>query len=400
VVSLVAPTPSAGRKHGSDPLGVDVKTHRLPVLLAALLAATPALAAPAAAPKARAPRNEMHELLVRQCRTHAADPKNPWALAHGVTGLGADFRARDGRRATQAMVADFLQKANDPRVGPYGFPARTADGTPADAHPNLLVKTLVQAGLQQGTTWNTAAGKVSLAQLVESARRGFHHVPSNDHYWEQVGWTLDLLASTLKPGEGAVFQNGTGDTIDFNQVMDDALAYLERANAALAAGMDAGSPSVPKNRQGIYSHPCGGLHLVQALGSWARHPEVRARWGKRWERQIEVLFYRVRSERPQYEAALQARPDHRIAVLTQMVKFYGHFLETTGRLKAEAGFTPSPEQLRDIYTARGQLALAVRQLDSLGAFQQMDRLRETQRQVWLDLIGDSCHAVNGWNHWP
>lgn len=371
-----------------------MKTCRLPVLLAAVLAATPALAA-----KKQAPKNEMHQLLEKQCRTHASDPKNPWALAHGITGLGVSLKAKDGRPADRVMIGDFLQKGTDPRLGDWGFPSALPDGTPADAHPNLLVKTLVQAGVKPSTTYAGAGAKVSLAQLIESAKRSFHHVPTNDHYWEQAGWTLDLLASTLPPGEKAIFTNGTGATIDFNQVMDDALAYMERATAELGKGMDAGNPTVAKNRQGIYTHPCGGLHLFQALGSWARNPHVRTHWGKRWTRQIDILFYRLRSERPQYEAALQSLPDHRIAILTQMVKFYGHFLETTGRLKAEAGFEPTPEQMRDIYTARGQLALAVRQLDGLGAFERMDHLRETQRQVWLDLIGDSCHAVNGWNHW-
>jgi hypothetical protein len=255
----------------------------------------------------------------------------------------------------------------------------------------------VLAGLPLSTAFQTkAAGKITLGELVQGVQRGFVHVPSNANYWADVGWTLDLLAAVHTPGPSAVFTNGAGTTVDLNRVMDDALSELERAQADLLAAMDAGQPEVPKRKQGLYAHPCGGIHLVQAVFHWARFPQVRKAWGKRLERQVAVLGWRLGSERRQYEAALQAAPApyHR-RLLVQMVKFYGHFLETFGRLRVEKGWKWTAQDKQRVATARALLDDAVRRLQALGAFDQYEEVVRMDRQVALDLVGDSCHAIHG-----
>jgi len=359
---------------------------RFPQLL--LLLALPAVAAPPS-PEAQ---------LRTQCLLHAADPKNPWGLAHGICAFGSSYAASDGRRAADVILGDFLQKGSGTGATlPYSFARYAKDGTPVEPHTNLNIKTLVLAGLPLTTAFETkAAGKVTLGELVQGVHRGFVHVPSNPNYWADVGWTLDLLAAVHKPGPSAVFTNGAGTTIDLNRVMDDALSELERSQLDLLAAMDSGQPEVPKRKQGIYAHPCGGLHLVQAVFHWARFPEVRKAWGKRLERQVAVFGWRLGSERRQYEAALQAAPApyHR-RLLVQMVKFYGHFLETYGRLRAEKTWKWSAQDKQRVATARALLDDAVRRLQAMGAFDQYEEVVRMDRQVALDLVGDSCHAVHG-----
>lgn len=349
--------------------------------------------------KAPAARAEAHRELHIQCLIWAANSKNPWALAHGITGLGPNFAAENGRRASEVIVSGFLQKGGPPAGNPYSYDRYAPDGTPIEPHTNLIVKTLVLAGVPPSTRFQAAFGELSLAEMVEGVKRGFRHAPANEQYWRDSAWTLDLLAATLRPGKGARFINGAGEMVDFEQVMDDALAYLEKTQADLAAGMDKGLPQVEKRKQGIYAHHCGGLHFVQAVGSWTRHPEVRKRWGARLDRQLQVLFFRLGSEARQYEAALAQAPGYKLQILTQMVKFYGHFLETTGRLKVESGFRPSEGQQREIEKAKALLDRAVRELKELRAFESMEKLRSSHPQIYLDLIGDSCHATHGWDYW-
>jgi hypothetical protein len=345
---------------------------------------------------AAAPSTE--EQLRTHCLLHAADPRNPWALAHGICALGASYAASDGRRAADVIVGDFLQKGPDggPTL-PYGFARFEQDGTPVEPHTNLNVKTLVLSGLPLSTTFQAkAAGKVTLGQLVEGVKRGFVHVPQSPAYWADVGWTLDVLSALLKPGKAAIFTNGAGASVDFNRVMDDALRELERSQADLLAAMDAGQPEVAKRKQGIYAHSCGGLHLVQAVFHWARHPAVKKAWGKRLDRQVAVLNWRLGSERRQYEAALQAAPaPYQRKILVQMLKFYGHFLETWGRLRAEKTRAPSAADRQRVATARALLDDAVRRLQATGAFEQQAQLLVQDRQTGLDLLGDSCHAAHG-----
>lgn len=343
---------------------------------------------------------ETRQRLRQHCLIFAADPKNPWALAHGVTALGRSFVAADGRRAVDVMVGDFLKKENPDAGSPFGFDRFGAEGVPVEPHTNLITKTLVLANVPPQTKFRTSFGKVGLRELVESAKWGFRHTPSSEDYWRDAAWTLDLLGSVLGPGKKALFQNGAGQTVDFDGVMDDALEYLEKVQADLANGMERGLGQVDKRKQGIYAHTCGGLHFVQAVDQWARFPDVRKKWGARLDKQVEVLFYRLGSETRQYEAALVQAPQFKLQLLTQELKFYGHFLETVGRLKKELRYPFTESQLRDVARARAYLDHAVRQLDEVHAFETMDALRRNQPQIYLDLIGDSCHAAHGWDLWP
>ena len=83
----------------------------------------------------------------------------------------------------------------------------------------------------------------------------------------------------------------------------------------------------------------------------------------------------------------------------QKLKFYGHWLETLGRYRDETGWTPSPTQLQALRHAGALLDGAVRRLDASGAWRSRESLKNTDRALYLDLIGDTCHAARGWRDW-
>jgi hypothetical protein len=221
-------------------------------------------------------------------------------------------------------------------------------------------------------------------------------------YWRDVGWTLSLFAATQKPGTS--WKTADGQVVNLDQVFDDALAELESATADLQNGLEKHLPQVDKRKQGVYAHSCGGLHFVQGVLGWARHPAVKKKWGARLDKQIAIHFYRLGSERLQYDAAYQqaitSMPQFKLPVLVQMVKFYGHWLETVAHLRDDLGWKPNAAQLQDINRAKAYLDLAVRGLEETKAMTQMEQLAKTQKQVYLDLIGDSCHAAAGLKEWP
>ena len=62
------------------------------------------------------PRSHAAEVLRTHCLMWAADPKNPWALAHGVKTLGPNFLASDGRKAVDVIFHDFLLRNTLPDV--------------------------------------------------------------------------------------------------------------------------------------------------------------------------------------------------------------------------------------------------------------------------------------------
>ncbi|MFO0600157.1 MAG: hypothetical protein U0228_32915 [Myxococcaceae bacterium] len=342
-------------------------------------------------------------MLRTQCLLWAAEPTNPWALAHGVKTLGPAFLASDGRKATDVIFHDFLLKNVLPDGGPgqgapFGFQRYGADQTPIEPHTNLNTKALVaDAKMPLNTKFKTTWGEVTLAQMVESVKLGFRHVPSVPEYWRDVGWTLSIFAATQKPG--TTWKTSDGSTIVLDQVFDDALTELEAETADLKKGLEEHQPKVDKRKQGVYAHSCGGLHFVQGVLAWARFPEVRKRWGARLDTQVAIHFYRLESERVQYEAAFQqalgGMPQFKLPILVQMVKFYGHWLETVAHFRDDFGLKLTDEQKLSVNKAKAFLDVAVRGLETEKAFERMKELKASQLQIYLDLIGDSCHAAHG-----
>jgi hypothetical protein len=380
-----------------------------------------------AAARGAPPPPSAPSLLATRCRAWAADPRNPWALAHGMVLDGRDFRARDGRLAADVVVADFLRRgphtgSREAEAGTSGkpgqappstkavrdtspasatrepgalsFDAYAPDGTPVEPHPALHLKTLLLAGYPPGHRFRTDWGAVTPRELVEDLKRDFRPALASS---PEGAWALDALSLSLRPG--ATFRDGTGAAVRFDAVMEAALATLEAAHAELAEGMKAGRPEVPKRRQGIYAHPCGGLHFFQAVAGWARHPSVRKAWRQRLDAQVDVLLYRLDSETRQYESALASAPAYRLPLLVQMLKFHGHLLETLGRYRDDTGWRPTPAQRQTVERARGYLEGTVRRLREAGAFDGLEAPTARERQLALDLIGDTCHAAHGEALW-
>src|SRR5439155_21936375 len=131
----------------------------------------------------------------------AADVHDPWALAHGVTALGANFVAADGRRAVDVMVDDYLRKNPSDAGMPLGYETFASDGTPIEPHPNLFTNTLVNAGVPPSARFRTRAGDVTLEQIVRGIEKGFHHAPASEYYGREAECALDVLSQTHKPGK-------------------------------------------------------------------------------------------------------------------------------------------------------------------------------------------------------
>ncbi|MCP3161636.1 hypothetical protein [Myxococcus qinghaiensis] len=343
------------------------------------------------------------EELAGRCRAWASDARNPWALAHGVVLDGRDFRASDGRLASDVVVADFLRRTPALEDAPSKradlfFEPFTSDGTPVEPHPALQVKTLLAAGLPLSQRFTASWGPVTLRELVEDVKRDFRMDQVTS---AESAWRLDVLSLTSRPGD--TFRDGTGQQVSVNAVMERALTTLEAEQAELASGLKARRPEVPKRGQGIYAHPCGGLHYFQAVAGWARHPSVRAAWKPRLAAQVDVLLYRLDSEMRQYETAWASLPTQREQVLAQMLKFQGHLLETLGRFRDDTGWRPTAVQQETVERARRYLENTLRRMDETGLLAAPASVATRNRQLALDLVGDTCHAAHGealWSRLP
>jgi hypothetical protein len=82
-----------------------------------------------------------------------------------------------------------------------------------------------------------------------------------------------------------------------------------------------------------------------------------------------------------------------------MLKFHGHLLETLGRYRDDTGWRPTPAQRETVERARTYLEGTVRRLEQLGAFNELPAIAARERQLALDLVGDTCHAAHGEALW-
>ena len=98
------------------------------------------------------------------------------------------------------------------------------------------------------------------------------------------------------------------------------------------------------------------------------------------------------------QSASTAQREHstfRLKLTVQRLKFLGHWLETVSKMQAMGLFVPDAVQLTTIEGAAQNLVVTVNDLQKQGAFDKLPEIRAKDEQIYLDIIGDSGHAVRG-----
>lgn len=320
----------------------------------------------------------------------AHDRTNPWAMAHGLLVFGKDMKASDGRLAVDVMVSDFTVSAKSDGRKIYGFPERTASGTPVDPHGNMIVRALLAAGVNEDKKFKLGTGEtITLKRLADDAE-WVTAIPTNDKDWHRFAWT-----------HGAILErHGASDAIDTKfgkktllELALRAVHHLEEDQQTLTRLRESGHPEqVTKDRTGIFGHPCGGLHFVQTTAEAAQQQgdenllaKVRA--------QLDTVLFRWEAERRIYRNFATQRPDVRILILVQELKFYGHILETFALASEQGVVKLSADDKKRLREVAGDLLNTIEALS--GAYANLDKIKASSAQTYYDLIGDGCHAIRG-----
>jgi hypothetical protein len=220
--------------------------------------------------------------------------------------------------------------------------------------------------------------------------------PTSIKHPDDLPWTLQGLATWLRP-EAATWRNLAGHTIDLNQVTDWAVDRLEQETARLREIRTTGG-KLRKDAKHIMRFTCGGAHLFQgvsyAVGRGFGSPRCR----EVLREQTELLLWRREAELLAYREALRERPDLEVTMLVQQAKFLGHWNESVHKALILGLDQPDEAARAGLEKGLQQLVETVRLLQAAGAYQRMDRLRLSPGQdlnIYLDLVGDSCHALRG-----
>ncbi len=328
--------------------------------------------------------------------TYAGDPDNPWAIAHGVLARGPEFRLSDGRPAVPHLFSSFAEERTIGTHSLLGFP-RALGEIRVEPHTDLLLKNLGEVGVLPETVYPTRIGDRPVADLYRyTLIKTFLQPAQNKSSYDgpnDIPWGVQALAQWAPPGE-LQWIASDGTTMDLDDLATFNTAVITQESAFMFDAMQK-KQSFTRQGQALFAYTCGGSHLVQGASYAIARGYGTPRDRKMVEAQAPLLFYRLPIELDIVDEALKTNPRHKTRLLVQRMKFLGHFLETISKMQAMGLFVPTDDQIRTVEGAAQNLVVTVEALKKAGVFDNMAPLREKDEQLYLDVIGDACHAVRG-----
>lgn len=328
-------------------------------------------------------------------RRHGADPLNPWAIGHGLIAMGPEFELSNGQPAVDWLFSEYAVELTAEGVTTVQFPRKKGD-IRVEPHKQLMLKAMAEAGVRPDRAVTVQGKPHTVADLYRGAVLASWLVPARNHSSfaspNDMPWAVQALSAWAPPGPM------TWTAIDGTPMALDDLAtfttsVLVAESQTLFAAMEAGA-QMQKRKQGVFAYTCGGAHLLQGSAYAVARGRSTDLAHKAIQGQIPLLYWRLPQELRVYDEATSRAPQHAQVMLVQRLKFLGHWLESAHKLAILGFYAPTEEQQRQMGGAAQQLALTVEALEQQGVFGAMDRLRTEDEQLYLDVIGDSAHALH------
>lgn len=321
------------------------------------------------------------------------DPNNAWAIGHALQGLGSDGRMPDGGSAVDYLFATYAERAAVGTASVVRFVKARGD-IRVEPHSGLTIKILTDMGVRPDRAVTVQGAPATVGDLWRGTVLGAWVDGDDTSFgsWNDTPWTLQAIAAWAPPGFAWTADGGHAMTVDlFTHAVVDRLvsetAFLSQARAAGGA--------FQKQKQGIFAYTCGGAHLLQGA-SYA----VSRGFGAPADRAAVIEALHTQAWRFPIELAIVDDmvvrvPKARSLLLVQRLKMVGHHLETLQRGAAEGLVGPADQDIVDsVAMAERELIATAAAIGKSGAFDAMAEVRAANEQVFLDLIGDSAHAVH------
>jgi hypothetical protein len=347
--------------------------------------------------------------LVGVVEGHARDPGNPWAIVHGMLALGPTMRLTNDADPVDWMFEHYGEVHEVGGAELVGFPDRKGEAL-VEPHTDLILKALTESRVAPDRKVTVAGRPFTVESLyrhslwqawVEGRTTGYQQGSYNDTPWALQGlsaWAPADLAWTAQKGHPMTMDLFTHEVV----------SQLDLETQEMQAAMEAGQIVQKDVRKGLFRYTCGGQHLLQG----AAYAVARGFGGEPDKavicEQLAVLRWRIDVELSAIDPILSSPDSTRpiqVVLLSQRLKFLGHWLETTHKIGALSVCPLGPDDEASTRRVASELVRTVDALgtlgiwDNVGAVQQDPELETLRngggRQVYLDLVGDSAHAVRG-----
>lgn len=314
-------------------------------------------------------------------RRHAVAPDDPWLVAHGLRGFGRDFTINGGRRAVDYLLEDVLVTLPANGRGALGFPIE------AEVHPNMFLKTLLEAGVPLDHAFTHEGRRRTLRDVVDGARVLLRptlvtSVPN------ALPWSLIALTRTTSPLRQQ-WTNAWGEPVALDVVVERALRLLEQASVPLAEAMREGRPET--DQAPVHGFTCGGTHMLYALLAAVHAGYAGKDRRERVQRQVDLMVWRLSADLDLIERFYKARAGVEWYVLNAKLKLLGHGVECLAFATAHDAARLTPAQREQRQAALTTLRRMLRDLEA----RDLGEIKALDREVYRQVIGDVCHARHG-----
>jgi len=324
---------------------------------------------------------------------HGRDPANPWAIGHGLVAMGHPLKLANDADAVQWLFANYAERFSLGSEWLIRFPA-SKGSIRIEPHTDLILKALADSGVPPSTAVTVQGHphtvgdlfRGSLAETWLNADTGASSYSSDN----DIPWSLLGLVSWSNTGMEWTDESGRTSRLD--DVANHTMNTLHTETRFLAKAQQ-NNTSFQKKGQGIFKFTCGGAHLFQGAAHATvlgfGQPENKTLLAE----QLHLLMYRFPRELAQIDQGAVEHPAFKLQLRIQRLKLTGHTLETLYRLSATELVGKADKVALEHITA--EVVKSVVLLKELNAFSQADTIRNKDEQLYLDIVGDSAHALRG-----
>lgn len=314
----------------------------------------------------------------------ASLPDDPWAVCHGVRGMGRDFKLKDGRRAVDWLLETHLASLPVKGKSYLAFPIEV------EAHPNMFLKTMIEAGVPLDHTFTHQKRSRTLGEVVEGAHALLRPTQVANQP-NMLPWSIIALARTTSPMR-AKWTNAWGEPVDLELVVEHALRLMEQASAPIAQAMREDRPESTKAP--VHSFTCGGAHMLYALLTAAQTGYAGGDRLERVRKQADIMVFRLRADQgliDRFYKERAAQPGAYWYELDAKVKLLGHGEECLafGVERGVVKLTDAQQRQR-----RDAVVSLRKMIDEMEG-RNLAEAREIDRELFRQLVGDTCHARRG-----
>ncbi len=332
-------------------------------------------------------------------RQRAADPNTPWAIGHGLVALGKDLMLANGKPAVDHIFEEFAETFEVDGHTFVRFPRKKGD-IRVEPHAALMLKALTEVGVSPDRPVMVQGKQMTVADLYRGVLLSAAVDPKSGKSTftspNDMPWALQALATWAPSGKDVRWVAANGTVMSLNDFATLTTSVLIAESQPLFDTIQAGA-KLEKRGQGIFKFTCGGAHLLQGTAYAVGRGHTTDLATKGIQGQVALMFWRLPAELQIYDDLMKRieKDEHMILLLVQRLKFTGHFLETMHKMAILGLYKPTPEQERLLIGAADQVTLTVRALQSRGVYDKLDAIREHDEQLYLDVVGDSAHALRG-----